>query len=126
MLIAKKKKKKGFTGVRLVPMRRKTEMLQRGQVFAEVLTSHPHLVIYSFIYFLPCLLFCLLFFCFFLYRPQVVLREDSPCQSRGDTQQTAEGRGFPHQRERECARRLLSLSQVSIGAAKPPRGGWKP
>lgn len=34
-------------------MRRKTEMLQRGQVFAEVLTSHPHL----FIYFLPCLLF---------------------------------------------------------------------
>lgn len=32
-------------------MRRKTELLQRGHIFAEVLTSHPHFFIYLFIYF---------------------------------------------------------------------------
>lgn len=36
---------------------------------------------------------------FVFYHLQVVLWEDSPCQSRGDTQQTEEGWGFPYQRE---------------------------
>lgn len=52
----------------------------------------------------------------------MVLWEDSPCQSRGDTQQTEEGWGFPYQRERECAGRLLSLCQVSITAPTDHKG----
>lgn len=54
---------------------------------------------------------------------QVVLREDTPRQSRGDAKQTEARRGLPHQRERECTRGLLPLCEVSGSAWVHRPGG---